>query len=235
MQPHSIKKQVLLYGLAAIVAVGLTGLGFWQLGRAAQKRTLFSQVQDAHAQHALSLNGVTPEQAPGLAWQTVTLRGHYDSHEQLLWQNRFYHHRLGVEVLTPFYLQDHAGIVMVNRGWTPLDQQDDMLIKDGPHELKGVVVLPSKGLLLGPNVTGKAWPKDLQAWVWQDVQPLYREKIWPVVVRLAANQPHGFTRDWPLWTMSPERHQGYAVQWFALALTWVLGIICYQRRKQRDE
>ena len=37
------------------------------------------------------------------------------------------------------------------------------------------------------------------------------------VLRLAPQSEHGFRRDWPLVSMTPQRHYGYAVQWFGLA------------------
>jgi surfeit locus 1 family protein len=40
----------------------------------------------------------------------------------------------------------------------------------------------------------------------------------PFVLRLSPASEQGYTREWQLRTgLTPERHLGYAVQWFALA------------------
>ena len=41
--------------------------------------------------------------------------------------------------------------------------------------------------------------------------------IYPYVIRLAADQPGTLPRYWPNTVMSPQKHRGYAVQWFAMA------------------
>jgi surfeit locus 1 family protein len=44
-------------------------------------------------------------------------------------------------------------------------------------------------------------------------------------VRLDPTAENGFVRQWIISAMQPERHLGYAVQWFAMAL--VLSIMCF--------
>jgi surfeit locus 1 family protein len=39
-------------------------------------------------------------------------------------------------------------------------------------------------------------------------------------ILLAVDEPNGYERAWtPYYGISPERHQAYAVQWYALAVT----------------
>ena len=49
---------------------------------------------------------------------------------------------------------------------------------------------------------------------------LHRDAIAPRVLRLDPRAPFGYARDLDVLpnTLPPERHLGYAVQWFALAL-----------------
>ena len=58
----------------------------------------------------------------------------------------------------------------------------------------------------------------------------------PRVLRLDPDLPFGYARDLALLsnTLSPDKHRGYAVQWFALALTvLVTALILTLRRKTR--
>ena len=41
-------------------------------------------------------------------------------------------------------------------------------------------------------------------------------------LRLAADQPAGFRRDWPVVNVSPAKHRGYALQWFTMAAVLLL-------------
>ena len=38
-----------------------------------------------------------------------------------------------------------------------------------------------------------------------------------MIVRLDPGAPHGYRRAWQVVPFGPERHLGYAVQWFAMA------------------
>jgi cytochrome oxidase assembly protein ShyY1 len=48
------------------------------------------------------------------------------------------------------------------------------------------------------------------------------EPLFPWELRLAPDQPGGFRRDWPVVNVSPEKHRGYALQWFTMAAALLL-------------
>ncbi len=63
-----------------------------------------------------------------------------------------------------------------------------------------------------------------------------RQLGYPVLeptVRLAEDAPHGFPRDWssPL-PMGPERHMGYAVQWFVLGAAVLMIYLAVNLKKR---
>ncbi len=100
--------------LATVAAVILfAALGIWQLGRADDKRALASDF--AGAGPVIEWRRL-PADAP--RYQRVSVRGHYDSGHQFLLDNRSHDSVAGVEVLTPFVLDDGSA-VLVNRGWLP--------------------------------------------------------------------------------------------------------------------
>jgi len=41
-------------------------------------------------------------------------------------------------------------------------------------------------------------------------------------VRLDALQPGVYVRNWPVISTSPEKHRGYAIQWFTMATVLLL-------------
>ena len=49
-------------------------------------------------------------------------------------------------------------------------------------------------------------------------------------------EPDGFVRDWKPSGLTPERHLGYAFQWFALALTLaVLVLVSFLKSRESPE
>ena len=132
-------------------------------------------------------------------------------------------------VLTPLPLADCDGVVLVNRGWVPQGAtRADLPNLPVPAEptvsIEGLIDFPpEKVFALGEGEDrDPGWPKVLQR-VRLDLQAQQlNARLLPVVLLLAPEQPGGFVREWTPVVIGPERHVGYAVQWFALALALVI-------------
>ena len=209
----------------------LVALGLWQLERAAEKRALVDRWQAAAEGAARPLTeAMAAEGASRFA--PVTIKGRYDTGHQLLLDNRIHGNRPGFHVLTPLHLRDAERAVLVNRGWVPMKSSRRDLpeppVPEGSVHLRGTLTdAPGNGIRLGAADAGRGdWPKVVQ---YVDPARLGDQLGYPVmsrVVRLAPEAEGGFVRDWgegPPVAFGPERHVGYAVQWFALAAT-LLGI-----------
>src|SRR6185312_3122531 len=83
--------------------------------------------------------------------------------------------------------------------------------------------------ILGNNVLSEDVPIKMQRIDFHDIERVTHHLFYPVVLRLAADQPYGFLRDWVIATVSPERHLGYAIQWWVMAGV-LLSILMYQNR-----
>ncbi|MDN5862848.1 MAG: hypothetical protein L0H19_05295, partial [Salinisphaera sp.] len=55
------------------------------------------------------------------------------------------------------------------------------------------------------------------------------------ILLLGNDQPGGFPRDWTDVGLSPMRHIGYAVQWFAMAAAVVVLFVLVNRRRSRSQ
>jgi len=217
----------------------LVGLGLWQLERAEDKRKLVAQWQAAQEQEPVPL--VQARRGGAGRFTPVTVRGRYDARHQFLLDNRIRDNRPGFHVLTPLRLAGREQAVLVNRGWVPLGRSRQELpalpTPEGEVRVRGGwVPPPATGIRLGPPDTGGSdWPRVVQYVVPERVS---RQLGYPVlgrVVRLAPGAAGGFPREWgaePPVPFGPERHVGYAVQWFALAATLVVifGVVNWRRR-----
>lgn len=225
----------LLPTLATLVMLPLLfSLGVWQLHRAQEKRELLAAFH-ASAEHPLSVEEVS-RLAKGRDYRTVQLQGHFDNRHQLYLENRFYHHQLGFQVLTPFVLKHGAGVILVNRGWLSQTTDLQQLAQvDGEMVLRGKVYTPTHNLFI-PRVQlseSTSWPLGVQEVNIPQLSQVIGAHLYPYIVLLDADQAHGFARDWQPAVMPPSRHIGYAVQWFALALTLLVIYLSVNTRRVR--
>lgn len=200
-------------------------LGLWQWHRAEYKQSLLDHYSSQAGQPALSLEQALQD-PEGFRYFKLEAQGHYLNQKQLLQENQFYEHQLGYYVLTPF-LTDSGKVILVNRGWISKNFNPSQLqLSENAITLKGRVSLaPSRTFYLGDNIRDpKAWPRLIQVIKMEEVSSLLGQKIEPVIVLLSAQEPNGFARNWQPQGLPPEKHRGYAFQWFSLA---VLIIILY--------
>jgi surfeit locus 1 family protein len=218
----------------------LLSLGYWQIHRAEQKLTLLADYQTRAQTTPLTL---TQLNKPKADWQyyPVELKGYYDNQHQFLLDNRSYQHQFGYQVLTPFLPEQSDKMLLVNRGWIIANPDrrylPDLPPIEGLQTVQGILYSPPKPFLLSQAREDiQHWPRRIQA---IEIQPLAQElhrSLYPFVVLLAPQAPAGFVRDWHPVTLSPAKHWGYAVQWFALAMALIIIFIAVNiHRKQEQE
>jgi surfeit locus 1 family protein len=205
----------------------LVSAGLWQLRRAEAKRAIIVEQAYRSEKQPLSLEPdlLDPASLERLRHRQASATGHYREDKQYLLDNRTHKHAAGYHVLTPFQLQGNDVHVLVNRGWLPVgpDRQrlPDVSVSEQSLTLHGVIVAPpGPGLDLGPSgYDDRAWPRVVQRVDLSRIQQQLGSPLLPFVVRLSPDSDYGYERDWRLNTgLTPERHVGYAVQWFALAV-----------------
>jgi surfeit locus 1 family protein len=201
--------------IAAAAVAGFALLGSWQLGRAEEKRAMARNFTAGGP--ALPWERLTAD-AP--RYQRVELRGFYDGEHQFLLDNMSHESVAGVQVLTPLVLDDGKA-VLVNRGWLPYGAtRQDLPDVDVSGEKRTVVgridELPRPGIWLeGPEAGG--WPRLVQYPAMAELSAALGRDLAPKQVLLDPAVPDGYVRDWQVPGTTPDRHLGYAVQWFALA------------------
>ena len=220
--------------LPAIVALILLGVmlsaGFWQLDRAEEKRRLAVEQAYRGAKKTLALEPalLTAPKLEQLRHRRASASGRYRSDKQYLLDNRTHKHVAGYHVLTPLRLQGGDVHVLVNRGWLPVGpdrgQLPDLAVAEQSLTEEGLIVAPpASGLVLGSSGYDEdAWPRVVQQVNMARIEEQLGAPLLPFVLRLGPDSGHGYAREWQVHTgLSPERHVGYAVQWFALTVALV--------------
>jgi len=221
--------------LTVALIVLLVSLGRWQLRRADEKRVLFdSFAAGTDATHLI--DGSTP---PLRRYQHIEASGHYDQKRQVLIDNMVNGERAGYFVITPFALAGGRWI-LVNRGWVPLgasrDERPAIPVGADTRRIRGRADhMPSPGIQMGTKAElAPPYPVVAAFPTRAEIARLLGESSWAPatdLVLLDAGEPDGYVRNWTAPGFPPIRHIGYAVQWFALALTlFIIYIVTNLRR-----
>ncbi len=211
---------------SAIVTLGLAillGLGTWQMQRAAEKQRVLAEHDSKMHSEPIALPGAGAVPAELLHLHPVTARGTLDGARTMLLDNRIRNRTVGYDVLVPLRLAGGDAAVLVNRGWVPRGAQRDVKPRvehpTGDVQVRGLAVLPTRGYRLGGMLEPEsAWPHVVQFVALEEMRTLTGYELLPVVLRLASEDPLALDTGWPVITMGPQRHYGYAVQWYGLAL-----------------
>jgi surfeit locus 1 family protein len=211
--------------LITIMVVFLTTLGFWQLDRADEKRAIEKAIEIANTgtvEIATSLEGLDEKE-----YYHLRLNGHYVSGKQFIYDNQIVQQTSGYYVLTPFKLENQSGAIVINRGFIPWngdrEKLADISIDKTKSEIKVQISKPIKRIELKPSEISNNFPTLIQAVDLVKMSEIAGVNFSSMVGLLDASMDDGFVRKWEPYTGSIEKHIGYAVQWFLMAI--VLGII----------
>ncbi len=211
----------------------LLGLGFWQLSRAEEKRQLLAAFDARRIGAPVDVEQLVA--SPDPAYLRVRLHGHFDAAHSLLLDSRIRDGKAGVELLQPFQASSGQWL-LVNRGWLPWPDRrvaPAFQTPDGPQELIAWAYVPPGAAFELKHLEASGWPRVISqvdaAALWQH---LGRHGL-PLELRLEEG-PASYRSDWPIVAMGPEKHLGYAVQWFALAAALLGLFIYYGLRKGRE-
>jgi cytochrome oxidase assembly protein ShyY1 len=228
---HTFRFDWKLTLLTALLLPLLLSLGFWQLGREQEKLDL-QTLWDARQREApVQLAALDP--ADDLQYRLVDMSGTVDNAHVFLLDNRVHQGQPGYDVVVPVTTAD-AQLVFVNRGWIAQGPSRAQLPPidaiEGQVMLRGSVYVPmGEPFTLGGDAVTETWPRVVQT---LDPAAMARHAgldeaaLFPYIVRLADGAPGVYVRDWPVISATPEKHRGYAVQWFAMA-TMLLGLYLY--------
>jgi surfeit locus 1 family protein len=210
-----------------LVLVALLSLGNWQMQRAGEKQALVDDKQARQAAAPLELNSQPLDEQLD-RFRPARVVGRYVEGQQWLLDNRLYRGQPGYHVFSLLQLENGRQL-LVNRGWVSVGSSREFLpqlpLPQGGVELSGHLDRPeSVGLVMGEppvdSIAGKVLLQSL------DVAALAQARkldLMALTLVLDEGQAGSLQYDWaPVETISPEKHVGYAVQWFALAVALVI-------------
>ncbi|GAB3190491.1 SURF1 family protein [Hydrogenophaga aquatica] len=203
-------------------------LGFWQLGRAAQKEALQAQRDAREGLPALGWSELRDAaSAPGAAAaladlhdRSVLLQGRWVPEATVFLDNRTMNGRAGFYVVTPLRPVGEGAAILVQRGWVARRFDDRLALPaidtpDGVVELTGRLAPPPSKYYQFEGAPEGAIRQNIEL---DAFSAEWRVPLLPASIQQTAPQgaADGMLRDWPRVGLDVHKHYGYAFQWFGL-------------------
>ncbi|RMG89689.1 MAG: SURF1 family protein [Chloroflexi bacterium] len=211
--------------LAVVLGMGLLArLGFWQLDRLAQRRA-------ANAVLAESLNA-SPVNLADVVWEgdvavwenrLAFVEGEYDLAHQMVLLVQNWQGRAGVHLIAPLVLGDGETAVLVDRGWIPESERDNISQFDlsGPVTVNGYIALSQT---ISRNTNQSVSNQFQPEWYRVDIAAIEATlpyKLLPVYLVESPSADGNTTlpfRSERVIDLSEGPHLSYAIQWFLFSL-----------------
>lgn len=243
--------------IAALFILLFLKLSFWQLSRSEEKFAIMSKINQINKNTKPELITSTDQINKSSEYSYVSINGYWDYAQTIYLSNKFYNHKPGYHVITPFIIanfDDNSNklesfkiaktAVLVNRGWiadiqvlpkflSKLKEHNKLKeYKDNNKLIKidGVVKNSnSKQYILGENLASYSNYHVIQKIDLHSLKSLYNYGIAEKYLNLIAPKNQGFIINWEWTNISPSKHLAYAVQWLLLAITTILlySYLCY--------
>ena len=202
-------------------------LGFWQLDREEEKRVLLEE-REARLQQPPIKASIVQSEGPDLAGLPILLSGNFLQEFTLLLDNVVLEGNVGFEVHQLF--RDYSGRhFLVNRGFVPMGRTRDDPVDIPAVSGKQVQIVGSvyqKGgaplSLQHEQNLENDFPAIVQHIDIVQLRNTVDRDVYPHVIRLKEGQHGALPRYWPDTVIPPEKHLGYAIQWFAMATAVVI-------------
>ncbi|MBL8297517.1 MAG: SURF1 family protein [Rhodanobacteraceae bacterium] len=213
------------------------GLSRWQWGRGQEKEHLLNSYTAA-ANSVLLDYAKLPDPLPADDYPRVAVQGRYVAGRGYWLDQQVHEGKVGRRAIAVFEPRGASHRLLVNLGWVaaPVGQPPPAW-PDLPSmdlELHGIYApAPGGGLRIGGDALPRqaGWPKLM---LFVDIGAIARDlaaTVAPRLLLLDADSASGFVRSWTPAALSPEKHRGYALQWFSFAIAVVVIFVVLHWRK----
>lgn len=221
-------------------------LGTWQLDRAAQKVEMLASLDKKRNQRPIEHVKDVKEPLEKIDGTPVRLRGRYVPGSVILLDNVVLGGKVGFDLLVWFREAGTNRYFLVNRGFVAMARTRTEIPQLPPIDARSSFLsghiyarkYDEASLLIPVSIGAEqdvvkriAMPERVR--IAQHAAPEFLAEgealinadsrvVYPYLVRLTVDDPNGLPRNWILANITPEKHTGYAIQWFLMALAIVV-------------
>lgn len=216
-------------------------LGMWQLSRMSEKRALEENLQQRliidPIQFGEEQGDMIGRDIESFRFQRIQTTGSFLNDQNILLDNKVYQGHAGYNVFTPFLSDDASKLILINRGWIPWGEDRDELpeIKPIPGKVTILGIIdkaPANGIhLQDQEPPTESFPYRVQYLDFDSLSQAFKKPIFDFILNLEQDSPYGFKISPIYFGLSADRHLGYAIQWFTMALaTFIYYLVIHLRR-----
>ena len=228
------------WSLAAALVGLFCMLGAWQLSRGERKDGMLEDASQVVAERRALPLAAAADATRSSALDWAEGAGRFTDAPAVLLDNQIRESRPGVRVYRVF-LPEAGAPLLVDLGWLPLPADRRLPViapLPGTLHVAGLLAPPPSAGIATPGVTATPSGSLLAIGLDHEVVSgaLQLPGLAPRVLKLDPDLPVGYARDLDILpnTLPPERHLGYAVQWFGLAAAvFVIAVVMTVRQRRR--
>ena len=250
---HSVEYKVGRYRLTInfwfliiflLIQTGLNELGFWQLSRAQEKQIRLKKLTNYELSELTNLDFIDQADIDNFARLQLDVK--LTEKVNLLVENKIQKGELGYHVLNLVQEINSGRYLLINRGWIGGKADRNQLplvnLPRADWKVTGRIYPINKQILSG-DAELESHGKILRLPVLDVHMISLLEKrfgisIEPYLLRLDEDVVDSFEVDWAWISMSPDKHLGYAFQWFGLSLAFLvisLFVLIKKESKEQDD
>ncbi len=219
-------KQLLLIIVALGLLLILVKLGFWQLARADEKERLHTELLQRQSQSPINYQQLisTPE-TKALTGIRIEVEAVPIANKLILLDNQVYQGQVGYLAYQLLRVPNYDTRLLLELGFiiAPKDRRLLPQVELLQHKQNFSGRLYQKSINpLSPNLLPESgWPLRIQNLALTELAQHLDTPLAPAVLQ-AANLESTLPHPWRPIPMSAQKHRGYALQWFSLALALVI-------------
>ncbi len=216
-------------------------LGFWQLQRGHEKQEINALLELQFKKNHVPLTELPSNEK---TWQYLPVKviGYFNNTQQFLLDNKIHKGQVGYEVITPMLIKGLQKMVLVDRGGIASNSSRELLPElqavTAEQTFNGILSLSfGKSLMLAADQFDKhSWPIRIQQVDYSKLEQALGKPLYHFIVLMDPQAAHGYTRDWKFVNGTPQKHVGYALQWFSFAaILFILYLVLNLHKKPRHQ
>lgn len=229
-------RQYVILALALIAAGVCVRLGSWQLSRLEERRALNAVTESRYMEEPVDPRGL-PSDTSQIRFRKVMIEGTYDYDHEIALVNRVHGGSPGVHIVTPVRVADTDTVLLVNRGWAyaPDGTTADLSSwreQDTVSDIGFVLPMSDAGVGVPKSHSGDNTFRWLTQEAVKDVVPYPVYPFLAVLTEFGDSTVNGMTPPprAPMPALDEGSHMSYAVQWFSMAVIFLVGTAIFLRK-----
>lgn len=234
--PNNSKVLTIISHLIVTIVISiLCSLGSWQIARYEDKKERVIQISERQAQGVIEHRMLTALNLSDVRDIMINISPLEYSDKYLWLDNQQSNGQIGFKLVVPVNTEE--GWLLVNMGWVK-GRKDRLTLPNIPaleeltKPLTGAISIPGINRFVTETALNDGqFPKVIQQIEISRLGDLIDKPLLPYM--LTVTQPsEDYIRQWTPVVMAPEKHIGYAIQWFGLAIAaFIIYFIAWRKKR----